>query len=119
MSRTSLSLTHEGHPLMHACVRSHLQAGDVRTSIGSGLIQLGIPSKATVGLYSINCKGACTSDSQTPLSAQPHLGPETPNRQTPHGAVCCARRVGAGRLCIAYVQHGFGATLRHARAGSR
>jgi long-chain acyl-CoA synthetase len=32
------------------------QAGDVRTSIGSGLVQLGIPSKASVGIYAINCR---------------------------------------------------------------
>jgi hypothetical protein len=35
-----------------------LQAGDMRTSIGSGLLQLGLQPKMAVGLYSINCKGA-------------------------------------------------------------
>ena len=34
-----------------------LQAGDVRTAIGSGLLHLGLLPGATVGLYSINCRG--------------------------------------------------------------
>lgn len=34
------------------------QAGDIRTAIGSGLLQLGVTPKAMVGLYSVNCKGA-------------------------------------------------------------
>lgn len=47
-----------------AVVAPSLQAGDVRTSIGSGLLQLGIQSKASVGIYGINCKGAATSSRQ-------------------------------------------------------
>eukprot|EP00197_Chlamydomonas_leiostraca_P002909 CAMPEP_0202857292 /NCGR_PEP_ID=MMETSP1391-20130828/295_1 /ASSEMBLY_ACC=CAM_ASM_000867 /TAXON_ID=1034604 /ORGANISM="Chlamydomonas leiostraca, Strain SAG 11-49" /LENGTH=690 /DNA_ID=CAMNT_0049536077 /DNA_START=146 /DNA_END=2218 /DNA_ORIENTATION=- len=35
---------------------TYAQAGDVRTSIGSGLLQLGLNHKASVGLYSVNCK---------------------------------------------------------------
>lgn len=33
------------------------QAGDVRTSIGSGLLQLGLQPGKALGLYSVNCKG--------------------------------------------------------------
>ena len=33
-----------------------LQAGDIRTSLGSGLLQLGITPKSMLGLYSVNCK---------------------------------------------------------------
>jgi long-chain acyl-CoA synthetase len=33
-----------------------LQAGDIRTSLGSGLLQLGIPPTSMLGLYSVNCK---------------------------------------------------------------
>lgn len=42
---------------------TYAQAGDVRTSIGSGLLQLGLGHKAAVGLYSVNCKGegACST----------------------------------------------------------
>lgn len=36
---------------------SYSQVGDMRTSIGSGLLQLGLRPKAAVGLYSVNCKG--------------------------------------------------------------
>jgi long-subunit acyl-CoA synthetase (AMP-forming) len=36
---------------------TYSQAGDIRTSIGSGLLQLGVLPKANVGLYSVNCKG--------------------------------------------------------------
>ena len=36
---------------------TYSQAGDIRTSIGSGLLQLGVTPKANVGLYSVNCKG--------------------------------------------------------------
>lgn len=32
------------------------QAGDIRTSLGSGLLQLGIAPKSMLGLYSVNCK---------------------------------------------------------------
>ena len=50
-------------PLCCLCCE-FLQAGDVRTSIGSGLLQLGIQSKASVGIYGINCKGAATDSRQ-------------------------------------------------------
>jgi long-subunit acyl-CoA synthetase (AMP-forming) len=33
-----------------------MQAGDIRTSLGSGLLQLGITPKSMLGLYSVNCK---------------------------------------------------------------
>lgn len=35
---------------------TYSQAGDIRTAIGSGLLQLGVGPKAMVGLYSVNCK---------------------------------------------------------------
>lgn len=35
---------------------TYSQAGDIRSSIGSGLLQLGLQPKCTVGLYSVNCK---------------------------------------------------------------
>ena len=41
-----------------------VQAGDVRTSIGSGLIQLGLHPKSAVGLYSINSKGECSGEEE-------------------------------------------------------
>lgn len=51
-----------------AVIAPVLQAGDVRTSIGSGLLQLGIQSKASVGIYGINCKGAATDSRQGGLN---------------------------------------------------
>ena len=35
---------------------TYAQAGDIRTSLGSGLLQLGLGPKASFGLYSVNCK---------------------------------------------------------------
>jgi hypothetical protein len=35
---------------------TYSQAGDIRTAIGSGLLQLGVQPKAMVGLYSVNSK---------------------------------------------------------------
>mmetsp|Transcript_35882 Transcript_35882/g.79890 ORF Transcript_35882/g.79890 Transcript_35882/m.79890 type:complete len:699 (+) Transcript_35882:158-2254(+) len=35
---------------------TYLQAGDVRTSIGSGLLQLNLAPKAAVGIYSVNSR---------------------------------------------------------------
>eukprot|EP00878_Enallax_costatus_P000737 GHUV01000851.1.p1 GENE.GHUV01000851.1~~GHUV01000851.1.p1 ORF type:complete len:760 (+),score=146.74 GHUV01000851.1:92-2281(+) len=35
---------------------TYSQAGDIRTSLGSGLLQLGITPKSMLGLYSVNCK---------------------------------------------------------------
>jgi len=42
------------HPLRKQHRR---QAGDVRSEIGSGLLQLGVQPGDMVGLYSTNCKG--------------------------------------------------------------
>lgn len=39
------------------CSPAAPQAGESRTSIGSGLLQLGLKPKEGVGLYSVNCKG--------------------------------------------------------------
>lgn len=36
----------------------YLQAGEIRTALGSGLLQLGLQPKASVGLYAINSRGA-------------------------------------------------------------
>ncbi|GFR46921.1 hypothetical protein Agub_g8568 [Astrephomene gubernaculifera] len=35
---------------------TYAQASDVRTALGSGLLQMGISPKAGVGIYSVNCK---------------------------------------------------------------
>ncbi|KAG2500825.1 hypothetical protein HYH03_001587 [Edaphochlamys debaryana] len=35
---------------------TYAQAADVRTAIGSGLLQLGMAPKAAVGVYSVNCR---------------------------------------------------------------
>ena len=35
-----------------------LQAGEARTAIGSGMLQYGITPGSSIGLYSINCRGA-------------------------------------------------------------
>lgn len=35
---------------------TYSQAADIRTAIGSGLLQLGVPPGSGVGIYSINCK---------------------------------------------------------------
>lgn len=40
----------------HTSLRQCPQAGDIRTSLGSGLLQLGVPPKSMLGLYSVNCK---------------------------------------------------------------
>ena len=47
-----------------------VQAGDVRTSIGSGLIQLGLHPKSAVGLYSINSKGECSEEEEGAIAYQ-------------------------------------------------
>lgn len=39
-----------------ATERAQQQAGDIRTSLGSGLLQLGVSPKSMLGLYSVNCK---------------------------------------------------------------
>jgi long-chain acyl-CoA synthetase len=36
---------------------TYSQAGDVRTALGSGLLQLGLQPKAGVGIYAINSRG--------------------------------------------------------------
>lgn len=36
---------------------SYKEAGETRTAIGSGLLQLGVNPGSNVGLYSINCVG--------------------------------------------------------------
>nr|QIQ49563.1 long-chain acyl-CoA synthetase 5 [Chromochloris zofingiensis] len=61
---------------------TYSQAGDIRTSIGSGLLQLGIQPKATVGLYSVNCKewvlvdAAAHAYSMTSVPLYDTLGPD-------------------------------------------
>lgn len=44
------------HPSPSALPRP-LQASDVRTALGSGLLQLGLQPKAAVGIYAINSRG--------------------------------------------------------------
>lgn len=42
---------------VRVCVHMCTQASDVRTALGSGLMQLGLQPKSAVGIYSVNCKG--------------------------------------------------------------
>jgi len=42
--------------LLYKPLEPFMQAGDIRTSLGSGLLQLGITPKSMLGLYSVNCK---------------------------------------------------------------
>ena len=37
---------------------TYAEAGEARTAIGSGLLHFGLAPGATVGLYSVNCRGA-------------------------------------------------------------
>jgi long-chain acyl-CoA synthetase len=59
-----------------------LQAGDIRTSLGSGLLQLGITPKSMLGLYSVNCKewvlldAAAHAYSMTSVPLYDTLGPD-------------------------------------------
>lgn len=59
-----------------------LQAGDIRTSLGSGLLQLGITPKSMLGLYSVNCKewvlldAAAHSYSMVSVPLYDTLGPD-------------------------------------------
>lgn len=38
---------------------SYAEVSKVRTEIGSGLLHYGMKSGSTLGLYSVNCRGAC------------------------------------------------------------
>ncbi|WIA09659.1 hypothetical protein OEZ85_009046 [Tetradesmus obliquus] len=61
---------------------TYSQAGDIRTSLGSGLLQLGIPPKSMLGLYSVNCKewvlldAAAHAYSMTSVPLYDTLGPD-------------------------------------------
>jgi len=61
---------------------TYSQVGDIRTSIGSGLLQLGIQPKSGVGLYSVNCKewvlvdAAAHAYSMTSVPLYDTLGPD-------------------------------------------
>ncbi|KAF6256258.1 hypothetical protein COO60DRAFT_1530236 [Scenedesmus sp. NREL 46B-D3] len=61
---------------------TYSQAGDIRTSLGSGLLQLGIPPKSMLGLYSVNCKewvlldAAAHSYSMVSVPLYDTLGPD-------------------------------------------
>ena len=36
---------------------SYAEMGDIRTAIGSGLSQIGVTARSTIGIYSVNCIG--------------------------------------------------------------
>eukprot|EP00775_Hariotina_reticulata_P005555 gene5555-5792_t len=61
---------------------TYSQAGDIRTSLGSGLLQLGISPKSMLGLYSVNCKewvlldAAAHAYSMTSVPLYDTLGPD-------------------------------------------
>ena len=40
---------------------SYAEVSKTRTEIGSGLLHYGMKSGSTLGLYSVNCRGACPS----------------------------------------------------------
>ncbi len=42
---------------------SYAEVSKIRTEIGSGLLYHGMKSGSTLGLYSVNCRGACPSNS--------------------------------------------------------
>ena len=42
---------------------SYAEVSKIRTEIGSGLLHYGMKSGSTLGLYSVNCRGACPSNS--------------------------------------------------------
>lgn len=82
--------THETHPQRPPHNRRRppppphrpRQAGDIRTAIGSGLLQLGAAPGAMVGLYSVNCKewvlldAAAHAYSMTTVPLYDTLGPD-------------------------------------------
>lgn len=81
---------------------TYSQAGDIRTSIGSGLIQLGIPPKSAVGLYSVNCKewilvdAACNAFSMVSVPLYDTLGADAVEYICNHAelaAVACSAQV--------------------------
>ena len=43
--------------LLHGHLPLDLQTGDLCTSIGSGMLQLGLAPRQAIGIYSVNCKG--------------------------------------------------------------
>lgn len=67
------------------------QAGDIRTSLGSGLLQLGISPKSMLGLYSVNCKewvlldAAAHAYSMTSVPLYDTLGPDAVEYICNHG----------------------------------
>mmetsp|Transcript_4030 Transcript_4030/g.6617 ORF Transcript_4030/g.6617 Transcript_4030/m.6617 type:complete len:687 (-) Transcript_4030:388-2448(-) len=81
---------------------TYAQAGDVRTSIGSGLVQLGLIPKNAVGLYSVNCKewvlvdSALHAYSLTSVPLYDTLGPDVVEYVCNHAelsAVACSAAV--------------------------
>ena len=83
------------------------EAGEARTAIGSGLLHFGLAPGATVGLYSVNCRGT-----PAPLAWTGRLA--ALNRQSAFEAL---RRLGAGGLGVLGLLDGVGAAVRHAGAG--
>lgn len=81
---------------------TYSQAGDVRTSIGSGLLQLGLQPKSCVGLYSVNCKewalvdAACHAFSMVSVPLYDTLGADAVEYISNHAelsAVACSAQV--------------------------
>ncbi|KAL6757995.1 hypothetical protein V8C86DRAFT_1809130 [Haematococcus lacustris] len=86
---------------------TYAQAGDVRTSIGSGLMQLGLAPKETVGLYSQNCKewvlvdSALHAYSLVSVPLYDTLGPDAVEYISNHAelaAVACSAAVAANMV---------------------
>lgn len=74
---------------------TYSQAGDMRTSIGSGLLQLGLQPKNTVGLYSVNCRewvlvdAACHAYSMVSVPLYDTLGPDAVEYIANHAELAC------------------------------
>ena len=62
---------------------SYAEVSKIRTEIGSGLLHYGMKSGSTLGLYSVNCRGACPSNLlRFPLSCLHPVGvPSSPAAQ--------------------------------------
>ena len=83
------------------------EAGEARTAIGSGLLHFGLAPGATVGLYSVNCRGMPAPLAWTGRLAAQHW----------QSAFETLRRLGAGGLGMLGLLDGVGAAVRHAGAG--
>ncbi|GAB4820224.1 hypothetical protein N2152v2_007270 [Parachlorella kessleri] len=81
---------------------TYREAGEVRSAIGSAMVQLGVPPGSMVGLYSVNCPewvlvdAACHAYSIASVPLYDTLGPDTVEYIANHAelaAVACAAEV--------------------------